>query len=863
MNPGSNPARLSPGDVKNTAFYTSILIAVFLLVADVLFDYLWFNPDHRTLMATMLSLDNPHNQMIRGIYCSVVILGGIVAGRLLAQVLTQQRQTESLAEDLKTTLNSIGDAVLTTDPFGNIAGMNPVAEHLTGWSLNDACGRPLTDIFHIVNAHTRLPVVNPVEKVFESGKIVGLANHTVLIARNGNEYQIADSAAPIKDSEGRIIGVVLVFRDVTEDYLVQEKLRKSEEGMELALQGADLGTWDIDFKTGGVILNDRWAGIMGFRLDEIEHHIRIWKKYGHPEDIPHVEQAFRDHVKGLTESLQTEHRMRHKNGEWIWVLNKGKVIDRDENGRALRACGTYLDITARKKTEQTVIRERNFSNTVLNSLPGVFYLFDENGRYLRWNKNFETVSGYSPQEIPHLTPEDLFTEADKPRIREKIMDVMKLGSADIEISILSKYGTTTPYYLNGVLTYVDGRPCVLGMGIDISKRIIAEVEKARIEEQYLQSQKMESIGRMAGGVAHDLNNLLVPIIGYGEVLLSDTMDHDPRTEMIQEVVKAGMRARDLVKQLLAFSRKQILEYRLTDLNTVVTGMEKLLRRTIREDVEFNTVLSSAALPMMADPGQIEQVIMNLVVNALDAMPEGGSLTIETSEEKGFSAHLPSRHCVSLSVRDSGTGMIRDVKERIFDPFFSTKGEMGTGLGLATVYGIVKQHGGNILVDSEPGKGSAFRIHLPYSEDKGGQTKTHEKNAVSLDGAETILLAEDNEQVRNLTRDILLRMGYHVLTAANGPEALNILSSNRERDIHLLLTDVIMPGMNGPELFAKASSLLKGLKVLYMSGYTDNIIARSGVLDQGIPFIQKPFTVTALASKVKEVLGQRGSDSEAL
>lgn len=385
-------------------------------------------------------------------------------------------------------------------------------------------------------------------------------------------------------------------------------------------------------------------------------------------------------------------------------------------------------------------------------------------------------------------------------------------------------------------------------------------EKGRIEEQYHQARKLESIGRLAGGVSHDLNNLLSPIIGYGEMLLNDLDPGDARREFVDQILRAGLRARDLVRQLLAFSRKQTLEYKPVDMNKAVTGFEKLLRRTIREDIEIEIIPSPDIGTVMADINQIEQVILNLVVNASDAMPEGGCLTIETAsanlDEDYAAKHQGVRPgaYVMLAVSDTGCGMDDETREHAFEPFFSTKGEQGTGLGLATVYGIVKQHGGNIWVYSELDKGTTFKIYLPVSEEARVEEKTCDKIATDLKGSETILLVEDDEQVRDLARAILRRQGYTVLVAENGLKALTVLASHDD-PVQLLLTDVVMPEMNGKELFIKAAEKYPGLKVLYMSGYTANVIAHRGALEEGIAFIQKPFTVQALTAKVREVLEQ--------
>jgi PAS domain S-box-containing protein len=397
---------------------------------------------------------------------------------------------------------------------------------------------------------------------------------------------------------------------------------------------------------------------------------------------------------------------------------------------------------------------------------------------------------------------------------------------------------------------------------DITHRKQAEKsqkEKEQMEIQVQQVQKMESIGRLAGGVAHDLNNLLSPVLGYSELMLTDSQLAGSHRKATQTILDAGIRARDLVRQLLAFSRKQTLSFEPVDINQVVDNFLPLLYRTIREDITINLSLSPTPEPVMADVGQLGQVILNLAVNAADAMPDGGYLDIETSRKDLDVSYAKLRQGVTpgpyvlLSVSDTGAGMDTQTIEHIFEPFFSTKGERGTGLGLATVYGIVKQHGGNIWVYSEPEKGTTFKIYLPLASDADPVDPGIEKKETTVVfGTETILLAEDNDQVRELACTILETDGYTVLTAGTGEEALQTAAAHKGA-IDLLLTDVVMPGMNGRELYDEIRRTRPHIKVVYMSGYTANVIAHHGILESGIQFIQKPFTVKTLADKVRQVL----------
>jgi CheY-like chemotaxis protein len=380
-----------------------------------------------------------------------------------------------------------------------------------------------------------------------------------------------------------------------------------------------------------------------------------------------------------------------------------------------------------------------------------------------------------------------------------------------------------------------------------------------VEEQLRQAQKMEAVGRLAGGIAHDFNNLLTAITGYTDLLLMDLPEGDPARREVQEIRKAGNRAASLTHQLLAFSRRQVLRPRVLDLNQVVMNMEKMLRRLIGEDIELVTSLADNLECVKADPGQIEQVIANLAVNSRDAMPKGGKLLLKTGNlvlgETDPGRHDPVQpgSYVLLEVTDTGSGMDEATMSRLFEPFFTTKEVgKGTGLGLATVYGIVKQSGGYIWAYSDVGLGTTFKVYLPSVE---MPAEFAEKDAALFypsTGEETVLVVEDERMVRELVREILAQQGYNVLEAHRGTEALEV-SERHEGPIHLLLTDVVMPGMDGPELARRLTAQRPEMKVLFMSGYTDHIILHDGVLVPGSEFLQKPFTVRALGTKVRSVL----------
>lgn len=465
-------------------------------------------------------------------------------------------------------------------------------------------------------------------------------------------------------------------------------------------------------------------------------------------------------------------------------------------------------------------------------------------------------------------PEEIYESGDRlwfgrihPEDRERVKEAYERlfrekKKFDVEYRVQRKDGAwiwlrdraVSTYQKEGV-TYADG--------------LLSDItERKQLQSQLLQAQKMEAIGHLAGGVAHDFNNLLNVISGCGELLLDRVKGDESLCRYAEEIRKSAYRGASLTRQLLAFSRKQVLEPKVLDLNDLIHDVEKMLRRLIGEHIEITTGLSSELGRVKADPGQIEQVLLNLAVNSRDAMPNGGCLTIETANVEleadcdRFGMDCPPGSYVMIAVRDIGVGMTEETRAHLFEPFFTTKPRgQGTGLGLATVYGIVKQSGGCIAVSSKPGRGTAFRIYLPRTETPAAVSSHREVEAAAPRGSGTVLVVEDEPAVRELVREFLEESGYRVLDAGGGPAAIELLQQHAGA-IQLLLTDVIMPGMSGRELADRLTALRPGLKVLYMSGYTDNEIARQGVLEEGTHLLQKPFTRSALAAKVRELLEDR-------
>ena len=551
--------------------------------------------------------------------------------------------------------------------------------------------------------------------------------------------------------------------------------------------------------------------------------------------------------------------------EQLLEVHEQAVLEQSERlERTLERLGerTHLleeEITERKEAEESLRQsETRYRSLVQGATYGICRSTPE-GRFLEVNPALVAMLGYdSDAELLGVDiARNIYQDpGDAAQLREQL-DQNRLERA--EVLWKRKDGRQITVALSGRLVNEPG-------GSGSFEFIVEDVTQRRaLEQQFRQAQKMEAVGRLAGGVAHDFNNLLTVITGYAGLLLENVGPNDPMSRDLKDIKNAADRAASLTRQLLAFSRRQVLQPTVLNLNGVVADSEKILRRVIGEDIDLLTELDPALGRVKADAGQIEQVIMNLAVNSRDAMPEGGKLTIETTnvdlDEDYCRRHVaiePAPY-VMLSVSYDGCGMDEETRSRVFEPFFTTKErDKGTGLGLATVYGIVKQSGGFIWVYSEPGQGATFKVYLPRVEESAERVEPPRAPREAFVGSETILLVEDEEAVRTLTRRVLQKCGYTVLAARNGGEAL-LLCEQHERPIHLMLTDVVMPQMSGRELAERLAPLRPEMKVLYMSGYTDNSIVHHGVLDAGASFLQKPFARDGLARKVREVLDARPHD----
>ncbi|MGB6410706.1 MAG: PAS domain S-box protein [Candidatus Deferrimicrobiaceae bacterium] len=600
--------------------------------------------------------------------------------------------------------------------------------------------------------------------------------------------------------------------------------------------------------------------LSGYTAEEFLQGLVHWQNIIHPEDLPSVKTAMRNAVGERQNILRLEYRIFHREGDCRQLADRRQLIYGPE-GTFEYVDGLLLDITDRKAKEEELRATNQALQTLIEASPLAIMALDTEGHVTLWNPAAEKIFGWTKEEaigrLNPIVPEEKIGEFHV--LRERVL--REGGFSGLELRRRNKENMPIDISVS-TAPMRDARGNIIGIMYvmdDITERKQIEEALRQSEEQFRQAQKMEAVGMLAGGVAHDFNNLLTAIRGYSDLLLQRIDATSPYRREVEEIHKAGERASALTRQLLAFSRKQVMQPKVLDLNEIVSGMEEMLRRMIDANIDLITILRPDLWSAQVDRGQIEQVVMNLVVNARDAIERGGKITIETGNVVLDDAYV-SRHSIvapgayaMLAVSDTGAGMDEETKERLFDPFFTTKEKgKGTGLGLSTVYGIIKQSNGFIWVYSEPQRGSAFKIYLPRHESLPSQEKSDMSPATSPRGHETILLVEDEELVRVLARDVLRKNGYKVLEARDGADAMGVAVSHRGT-IHLMITDVVMPNMGGQEVAVSLAPLLGEMKVLFMSGYTDDAIVLHGILRPGAQFLQKPFRLDAFLRKVREVL----------
>jgi PAS domain S-box-containing protein len=678
---------------------------------------------------------------------------------------------------------------------------------------------------------------------------------------DGEEFP-ADVLIARMEQEGKVVlqGTV---RDITARKRTEEALHKIKLQLVHAMSLAQLVAWEYDVASGLFNFSDTYYALHGTNAELENGNLMsaevFTRKFMHPDDAHLVADSIGRAMATADPDYhaQQEARILRRDGEVRHVL-VNMTITKDAAGRTIQIQGANQDITERKRIEEALRTSQQLLERIINAISVRVFWKDKNLVYLGCNAVFARDAGFAdPKDIIGKDDSQMGWRDQAEKYRADDRQVIESGCSKllIEESQTTPEGNTITLLSSKIpLRSSNGEISgVLGTYMDIT-------ERKRFEAQMFQSQKMETVGKLAGGIAHEFNSIMTAIIGYSELLLIDLPPENPLCRNARQIRQAADRAAALTRQLLAYGRKQILQPGILDLNSILAGMENVLRHLVGNNGEVRITPGPGLKAVKADAGQIEQVIVNIAMNAAEAMPNGGTLSLETDNvtlDEAYVSRFPELKAgeyVMLAISDTGVGMSEAVRTRVFEPFFSTKPVgQGTGLGLATCYGILKQSGGHISVYSEPARGSTFKIYLPPVE-APAQIPVQRIDTPDLPrGTETILLVEDDPALREMAATLLTRLGYAVMTAANGVEALSLKQQRGVGHVDLLFTDVVMPHMSGKELSDRVRVLYPHTRILFTSAYTENSIVHQGVLDPGVALLQKPFTPGALARKVREML----------
>ncbi|WP_170920447.1 PAS domain S-box protein [Desulfacinum hydrothermale] len=818
----------------------------------------------RKWMGTPLQAPIPWRRFLwaAGLLAVLMGLGALWIVLLKVRVRQKTRQIRSLLDEsrkreevLRITFQSMAEGVILTDPKGLVERMNPTAESLTGWKEEEARGLPAAEVFQVVGEKTRTPIPDPVALALEKRAPVRLADDSLLIPLEGSKRPVADSASPIVDSQGRLLGCVLVFRDQSEERRTLNLLYEALGKYELAFQAASMSSWEWRIPERRVVRDAQWAQRRGLDPSRRWEDPAAWSETLHPEDRPEVLKGLRNHLKGETSYFEATYRIRSADGSCTWVLDRGKVIERDDEGNPVRMIGIEMDLTAQKTMEA---RLRLLTQAVEQS-PLSIVITDPSAHIEYVNEQFCRLTGYGIREVIGQNPRFLQSGKTPKETYEELWKTITQGKTWSGVFCNRKKDGTLFWEQAVICPILDDKGRIshyVGMKEDITA-------KKQLEDQLIQVQKLESVGRLAGGVAHDFNNALQVITGYAEVALGCLNPHDRVHRMITEIHKAARRSAGIVRQLLAFARKDIIRPVPLNLNDHLGETHRMLQRLIGEEIVLDLQPDKDLWTVSLDPSQVDQILANLVINARDAIEHTGTITISTQNVeldgtlKVGPVFVPAGQYVRLSVEDTGHGMDEKTLERIFEPFFTTKEVgQGTGLGLSTVYGIVKQHGGWIDVASHPGRGTRFDLYFPRvrtdAEPKAEPARPSAEEKAEGAG-QTVLIVEDEPLILELARSILEDAGYRVHAFTSPRAALDWVQTNSD-PVHLLLTDVVMPDMSGRELWERLKNLRPAALCLYMSGYTAEMLQRRGLGSDDIQLISKPFSNESLLKRIQDLLG---------
>ncbi len=763
-----------------------------------------------------------------------------------------EKEIRESEENFRLMVSEVKDyAIFMLDPDGKVASWNEGAQAIMGYKPEEVVGKHFSIFYKEKELHSGKLEEN-LKIAKENGRY---EEEGWRIRKDGSTFMASVIITALRDSQDKLKGLSIVTRDITYNRMIEKDLSESQRQLQSILDNTTSVVYLKDLDGRYMLINRQFEILFHIKREEIlgKTDFDIF-----PQDLAATFRTNDLKVIKAKMPLEMEEIAPHDDGLHTYISVKFPVLN--DEGSPYGICGVSTDITDRKKAEDEIRKQRDRAQQYLDLAGVMFVAINTKGEVTLINQKGLEILGYDEDDVIGQNWFDKFLPE---RMTEEVKDVSnKILAGEVE---------SVEQYKNSVLTKSGEERMIHWHNVDLkdeSGKVIGHLssgeditERMKLEEQLNQAMKMEAIGRLAGGVAHDFNNALTPVLGISEMILAKLDSQDQLYSNISEIMSAGKRCAALTRQLLAFARRQTMQITTLNLNDVVTGVEKMLSRIIGEDIELIKNFDSDLKNIRADAGQIEQIIVNLAVNARDAMPDGGRLGIETRNifidaafAKTYVSVIPG-HYVLLSMSDTGSGMDEQTRLRIFDPFFTTKEEgKGTGLGLSSVYGIVKQSGGHAWVHSKLGTGTVFELCFPVAEeDLDKKTEIKERPATdALKGSETILLVEDDKGARKTAKMILSSSGYHVLEASNGQEAVK-LSKQFKDTIHLIITDVIMPGMNGIEMGDLVSEFYPGIEIIYISGYADDVIQHNNLLDEGVNFLHKPFKVEDLLKITRDVL----------
>lgn len=789
----------------------------------------------------------------------------LAISRDVTDMLAAQKALSESEERFRSFFENTAAGIVVTDANGRLLMVNRAFADMLGYEVPEMIGRSIRDLAHPDQNHLDPRVLADLG----NGTLENLPLEKRYLHKDGRIVWAIGVASTIRTGDGKPPLFIASVQDVTELKTAREILRREHERQLLALQGGDLGYCEFDITTGGLRFDTTHGSLLGFTLDELPTDIEGWyQKLIHPDDRKALAEAVNRHLRGETDGYARDHRVVRPDGSALWVHSRGRVVDRGPNGEPLRMIAAHLDISRLKLAETALEESRQRLELALHGAQLSLWDLNFRDETAYYDEHFAKLIGIDPAELEG----HLFDWAgrvhpdDWPRIDRALLNHIT-GIEDVyesEHRLRHADGRWRWILSRGKVVErgEDGIPIrMIGTNLDITERKTAEMDRERFEERLRQSRKLEAVGRLAGGVAHEFNNLLTGVSGYIEMAASGLPAKSAVRDDLNEAKKAVDRAAALTQQLLAFSRRQMIEPRVLDLNQHIEASRRVFSRLLGENIRFSFEPLADLWPVWMDPGQADQVFILLLSHARDALRDGGSILLRTENIESaeamslFRRDIEARDYVLVTLQDTGPGMQPAELERLFEPFSKRGLVEGGGLDLPTVYGIVRQNHGFIEADSRLRGGTVFRILLPRHDEEAVRVATADERAKGPDRG-TILLVEDEDVVRVLAKRILEQQGYEVLVASNGEAALT-LASEAGFGIDLLLTDVVMPGINGRVLADRLREMIPGVRVVYMSGYDENVIAHHGVLEGDAPFLPKPFDIEALLRIVRDTLAGEG------